>query len=429
MWTDHQQHQAVFMGSTLVEKVFSARCGTAVRAGEVVMAPIDAAMIHDITGPLAVRTFREMGGERVHDPSRVVMLFDHQVPADSIAAAENQAFMRGFAREQGIRNYDLREGVCHQVMLEKGHAAPGEIVIGSDSHTCMYGAVGAFATGVGSTDMGFALRFGALYFRVPETIRVTVEGTFPERVGPKDLILSIVGDIGADGATYRAVEFGGPVVSDMSLPGRMTLCNMAIEMGAKVGIVPPDERTWAYLGERRPGITPFDLASDPDATFTETRHYDASSLEPQVAVPHNVDHVVPVSQVAGTRIDQVFIGSCTNGRFEDLSDAAEVLGDREFSKDVRVIVIPASREEYLRALRAGLIERFVEAGALVEAPCCGPCMGGAFGLIGPGEVSLSTSNRNFRGRQGSTDGEVYLCSAATAAASAVTGVITDPRVI
>lgn len=391
------------------------------------MAPIDAAMIHDITGPLAIRTFREMGGERVHDPARVVMLFDHQVPADSIAAAENQAFMRGFAREQGIRNYDLREGVCHQVVLEKGHAAPGEIVIGSDSHTCMYGAVGAFATGVGSTDMGFALRFGALYFRVPETIRATVRGAFQERVGPKDLILSIVGDIGADGATYRAVEFGGEAVSGMEMPGRMTLCNMAIEMGAKVGIVPPDERTWAYLAPRRPGIAPFELASDPGAAFAETWTYDASALEPQVAVPHNVDHVVPVSKVAGIHVDQVFIGSCTNGRFEDLAEAAEVLGGRSFSTDVRVIVIPASREEYLKALRAGLIERFVEAGALVEAPCCGPCMGGAFGLIGPGEVSLSTSNRNFRGRQGSAEGEVYLSSAATAAASAITGVITDPR--
>jgi 3-isopropylmalate/(R)-2-methylmalate dehydratase large subunit len=415
------------MGSTLVEKVFSSRCGTDVRAGEVVMAPIDAAMIHDITGPLAIRTFSEMGGERVFDPARVVMLFDHQVPADSIAAAENQAFMRGFATGQGILNYDLREGVCHQVVLEKGRAAPGEIVIGSDSHTCMYGAVGAFATGVGSTDMGFALRFGALYFRVPETVRATVTGAFPERVGPKDLILSIVGDIGADGATYRAVEFGGEAVSSMGMAGRMTLCNMAIEMGAKAGIVPPDATTWEYVSARRPGILPFELASDPDASFAGTRTYDASALEPQVAVPHNVDNVVSVSKVAGTHVDQVFIGSCTNGRYEDLAEAAAVLGDRSFSDAVRVIVIPASRDEYLRALRGGLIERFVEAGALVEAPCCGPCMGGAFGLLAPGEVSLSTSNRNFRGRQGSTEGLVYLASAATAAATAIAGEITDPR--
>ncbi len=415
------------MGSTLVEKVFSSRCGTGVRAGEVVMAPVDAAMIHDITGPLAIRTFREMGGERVFDPKRVVMLFDHQVPADSIAAAENQVFMRRFAAEQGILNYDIREGVCHQVVLEKGHAAPGEIVVGSDSHTCMYGAAGAFATGIGSTDMGFVLRFGTLYFRVPETVRAIATGAFPERVGPKDLILSIVGDIGADGATYRAVEFGGEAVSSMGMAGRMTLCNMAIEMGAKAGIVPPDATTWEYVRARRPGVVPFDLASDADATFAETRTYDASSLEPQVAVPHNVDNVVPISKVAGTHVDQVFIGSCTNGRYEDLAEAAEVLGDRSFSDAVRVIVIPASRDEYLKALRAGLVERFVEAGALVEAPCCGPCMGGAFGLLAPGEVSLSTSNRNFRGRQGSTEGLVYLASAATAAATAIAGEITDPR--
>jgi 3-isopropylmalate/(R)-2-methylmalate dehydratase large subunit len=415
------------MGSTLVEKVFSSRCKTGVRAGDVVMAPIDAAMIHDITGPLAIRTFREMGGKRVFDPSRVVMLFDHQVPADSIAAAENQVFMRGFATEQGILNYDLREGVCHQVVLEKGRAGPGEIVVGSDSHTCMYGAAGAFATGVGSTDMGFALRFGALYFRVPETIRATVSGRFEARVGPKDLILSIVGDIGADGATYRAVEFVGEAIEGMQMAGRMTLCNMAIEMGAKAGIVPPDATTWKYMAEHRPGSVPFELASDPDARFVEQRGYDASSLEPQVAVPHNVDNVVPVHKVAGTAVDQVFIGSCTNGRYEDLAEAAEVLRDGSFSAKVRVIVIPASRDEYLKALRAGLIERFVEAGALVEAPCCGPCMGGAFGLLAPGEVSLSTSNRNFRGRQGSTEGRVYLSSAATAAASAMTGEITDPR--
>ena len=391
------------------------------------MAPIDAAMIHDITGPLAIRTFSEMGGERVFDPERVVMLFDHQVPADSIAAAENQAFMRRFAAGQGIRNYDLREGVCHQVVLEKGRAAPGEIVVGSDSHTCMYGAVGAFATGIGSTDMAFALRFGALYFRVPETLRATVTGTFLERVGPKDLILSIVGDVGADGATYQAVEFGGETISSMGMAGRMTLCNMAIEMGAKAGIVPPDATTWEYVASRRASVIAFDLASDPDAAFAGTRSYDAAALEPQVAAPHNVDNVVPVSKVAGTHVDQVFIGSCTNGRYEDLAEAAEVLGDRSFAESVRVIVIPASREEYLKALRAGLIERFVEAGALVEAPCCGPCMGGAFGLLAPGEVSLSTSNRNFRGRQGSTEGLVYLASAATAAATAIAGEITDPR--
>jgi len=414
------------MGATYVEKIFSRGCRREIRAGEVVMAPVDAAMIHDITGPLAIQKFREMGGSRVYDPKKVIMLFDHQVPADSIPAAQNHIFMRMFAEEQGIANLDLNEGVCHQVVEERGLAAPGEVVVGADSHTCMYGATGAFATGIGSTDMGFVLKFGALYFRVPESMRLEVNGTFPDRVGPKDLILSIEGDIRADGATYRALEFKGETMGRMDMAGRMTCCNMAVEMGAKAGLVPPDKTTWEYLKGRRK-LEPFSLASDPDATYFEERSYDVSDLVPQVAVPHNVDHVVDVGEVAGTHVDQVFIGSCTNGRFEDLKEVADVMGDRKFAKSLRVIVIPASRTEYLKALRAGFIERFVEAGALVEAPCCGPCMGGAFGLLGPGEVSLSTSNRNFKGRQGSADAKVYLASPATAAATAVTGEITDPR--
>jgi 3-isopropylmalate/(R)-2-methylmalate dehydratase large subunit len=414
------------MGTTLTEKIFSARCGRPVHSGEVVMAPVDAAMIHDITGPLAIRKFVEMGGRTVFDPSRVIMLFDHQVPADSIAAAENHAFMRGFAQEQSITNYDLREGVCHQVVLEKGRAGPGDIVVGADSHTTMYGAVGAFATGIGSTDMGFVLKFGALYFRIPETTKIELRGCFPGRVGAKDLILAITGDVGADGAAYRTIEFSGPAIRDLSMSGRMTCANMAIEMGAKAGIVPPDEVTREYVQPLGREV-PAGLISDEDAPFADIRRFDLGELSPKIAVPHNVDQVRDVSELAGTRLDQVFIGSCTNGRFEDLSEAAEVLGSGEFSRNVRVIVIPASRGEYLKALRAGLIERFVEAGALVEAPCCGPCMGGAFGLLAPMEVSLSTSNRNFRGRQGSTEAEVYLCSPATAAASAIYGEITDPR--
>jgi 3-isopropylmalate/(R)-2-methylmalate dehydratase large subunit len=414
------------MGQTIVEKIFSKKCGRDIRAGEVVMTPVDGAMIHDITGPLAIQKFYEMGGENVFDPERIIILFDHQVPADSIEAAQNQAYMRKFAAEQQIHNYDINEGVCHQVVLEKGRAAPGEIVVGADSHTCMYGAVGAFATGIGSTDMGFVLKFGALYFKVPATIRTEVTGKFPDRVGAKDLILAIAADIGADGATYQAIEFCGKTITQMSMPGRMTCCNMAIEMGAKAGIIAPDKITWDYLKKRRK-MSRFSLESDDDATFAGRRTYDVSRLEPQVAVPHNVDQGVPVGKVAGTHVDQVFIGSCTNGRYEDLAEAAEVLGKKSFAAGVRVIIIPASRDEYLKALNAGLIEQFVKAGALVEAPCCGPCMGGAFGLIAPGEVSLSTSNRNFKGRQGSTEGKVYLCSPATAAASAMTGEITDPR--
>lgn len=414
------------MGATIVEKIFSTKCGKPVTAGDVVMAPIDRAMIHDITGPLAIEKFREMGGSRVFQPEKIVMLFDHQIPADSIAAAQNHAMMRKFADKQGIYNRDLFEGVCHQVVMEEGLAAPGEIVIGADSHTCTYGAVGAFATGIGSTDMGFALKFGALYFRIPDSIKIEVRGQFQRRVGAKDLILSIVGDIGADGATYQALEFTGTTIEELDMTGRMTCCNMAVEMGAKVGIIPPDAVTWKYLDGKR-NVEHFELSSDEDATFSDFHSYNVGMLNPQVAVPHNVDHVVDVREVAGTPINQVFIGSCTNGRFEDFKDAAEVLGKEQFDQRVRVIIVPASRREFLKTLRAGLIERFIDAGALVEAPCCGPCMGGAFGLLAPGEISLSTSNRNFRGRQGSTEASVYLCSPATAAASAVYGCITDPR--
>ncbi len=414
------------MGLTITEKIFSAHCKKECRAGDVVMAPVDGAMIHDITGPLAINVMKEMGGGSVFDPKKVIMLFDHQIPADSISAAENHVMMRTFACEQGIHNYDIKEGVCHQVVPEKGRVKPGDIVVGSDSHTCAYGALGAFSTGIGSTDMAYVLKFGELYFRVPETIRINANGKFQDRVGPKDLILTLAGDIGADGATYRALEFCGNAFSDMDIPGRMTCANMAIEMGAKAGIVPPDEKTWEYL-RGRTDCTPFSLASDEDAKFFETRDYDVSKINPKIAVPHNVDNVVDVTEVAGKPVDQVFIGSCTNGRYEDFAEAAEVLGDNVFSPDVRVIMVPASKAEYMKVLKAGLIEKFVEAGALVEAPCCGPCMGGAFGLLAPGEVSLSTSNRNFRGRQGSAESFVYLSSPETAAASAVTGVITDPR--
>ncbi|HJJ43763.1 MAG TPA: 3-isopropylmalate dehydratase large subunit [Methanocorpusculum sp.] len=414
------------MGSTLTEKIFSSHCGKECRAGEVVMAPVDGAMIHDITGPLAINVMKEMGGGGVFDPKKVIMLFDHQIPADSISAAENHVMMRNFAREQGILNYDIKEGVCHQVVPEKGRVCPGNIIVGSDSHTCAYGALGAFSTGIGSTDMAYALKYGELYFRIPETIQVNAYGKFQRRVGPKDLILAMAGDIKADGATYRALEFVGSAFSDMDIPGRMTCANMAIEMGAKAGIVPPDEKTWEYL-RGRADCTPFSLESDEDAVFYEKRSYDVSKIDPKVAIPHNVDNVVDVTKVAGTHVDQVFIGSCTNGRYEDFAEAAEVLGDNVFSEDVRVIMVPASKAEYLKILKAGLIEKFVEAGALVEAPCCGPCMGGAFGILAPGEVSLSTSNRNFRGRQGSTESFVYLSSPATAAASAIYGVITDPR--
>lgn len=415
---------------TLTEKILTRASGKDVRADDFCMARVDCAMTHDITGPLAVKGFKEITGEdgRVWDPEKIVVLFDHQVPADSLNAAENHKMLRRFAEEQNILNYDVLEGVCHQVMPEKGHVQPGRVIVGSDSHTCAYGALGAFSTGVGSTDMAAVFASGRLWFKVPETIRFEVSGQLQDRVMSKDVILHLIGSVGVEGARYCAAEYAGETVRRMSIAERMTMSNMAIEMGGKAGLIEPDEKTEEYLQKRVPGFT-LDprWKSDPDAQYKSVKEYDVGDLEPQVARPHNVDNVVAVGEAAGTPVDQVFIGSCTNGRFEDLEAAAEIMGSESVAPDVRMIVIPASREEYMKALRAGLVEQFMDAGAIVESPCCGPCMGGSFGLLGSGEVCMSTSNRNFRGRQGSPDAYVYLGSPATAAATALYGEITDPR--
>ncbi|MHC1688442.1 MAG: 3-isopropylmalate dehydratase large subunit [Methanothrix sp.] len=418
-------------GQTLSEKIFSRAAKKEARAGEFVMADIDCAMIHDITGPLAVKGFYEIAGRdaKVWDPSKIVILFDHQVPADSLNAAENHILLRGFAQEQGILNYDIFCGVCHQVMPEKGHALPGQIVVGTDSHTCTYGSLGAFATGIGSTDMSSVFATGKLWFMVPQTLQLMIEGRLPKNVTSKDAVLRIIGDIGADGANYLACEFRGEAAKRMSIPERMTVSNMAIEMGAKAGIFETDETTVKYLEQRvkdRSTIEARAVRSDEDAIVSQ-KHWNVSDLEPQIAMPHNVDNVLPISDVPETKLDQVFLGSCTNGRFEDLKLASDLMKGEPVARGVRMIVVPASREEYMKCLRAGLIEKFMEAGAMFESACCGPCMGGSFGLLGAGERCLSTSNRNFVGRQGSPKAFVYLSSPATAGASAITGYITDPR--
>ncbi len=418
-------------GQTLSEKIFSRAAKKEARAGEFVMADIDCAMIHDITGPLAVKGFYEIAGRdaKVWDPSKIVILFDHQVPADSLNAAENHILLRGFAQEQGILNYDIFCGVCHQVMPEKGHALPGQIVVGTDSHTCTYGSLGAFATGIGSTDMSSVFATGKLWFMVPQTLQLMIEGRLPKNVTSKDAVLRIIGDIGADGANYLACEFRGEAAKRMSIPERMTVSNMAIEMGAKAGIFETDETTVKYLEQRvkdRSTIEARAVRSDEDAIVSQ-KHWNVSDLEPQIAMPHNVDNVLPISDVPETKLDQVFLGSCTNGRFEDLKLASDLMKGEPVARGVRMIVVPASREEYMKCLHAGLIEKFMEAGAMFESACCGPCMGGSFGLLGAGERCLSTSNRNFVGRQGSPKAFVYLSSPATAGASAITGYITDPR--
>lgn len=416
------------MDKTIAEKILARASGhEEASAGEIVKARVDVAMMPDLTTILAVNAMKEMGVERVWDPEKVVTILDHVAPASTPMAAKIHRDIRIWAREQNLENlYDVESGVCHQVLPEKGHVKPGTVVIGADSHTCTHGAFGAFATGVGSTDMGAILATGKTWLRVPETIRVQVEGKLQDLVLPKDVILRVSGEVGADGATYNAIEFHGETISEMSVSGRMTLCNMAIEMGGKAGIIEPDDKTYAFLDEMTDGIYE-PIFADGDAEYKRVLDMDVDDLEPQVACPHKVDNVKPVSQVAGTSINQAFIGSCTNGRLEDLENAAAVLRGRKIHPDVRLLIVPASQRVYLEALDAGVVRDLVEAGAMFSNPSCGACFGGHIGLLAPGEVGITTSNRNFKGRQGSPESEVYLSSPAVAAASALTGVITDPR--
>ncbi|MDR1722005.1 MAG: 3-isopropylmalate dehydratase large subunit [Methanobrevibacter sp.] len=415
------------MSKTMAEKILAkASSSESVEAGDIVMAEIDVAMTHDLTGPLSVQSFNQIGAKKVWNSDKIVIPFDHQVPADSLTAADNHIIMRKFVKEQGIKNfYDVNQGVCHQILPELGHVVPGEVIVGTDSHTCTHGALGAFATGIGSTDMAMVFAEGELWLKVPETLYFNVTGDLKENVYAKDVILNIIGKVGADGATYKACEFAGDTIKNMSVSDRMVLCNMAIEMGGKTGLVEPDEKTLNYVKSRSNKNYEV-FKTDLDAPSLEEIPIDVSNLEPQVACPHNVDNVKPVSEV-DKEIDQVFLGSCTNGRISDLRQAAKILKGNKIANGVRMLVIPASKEVYTKALDEGLIKIFVESGALVCNPCCGPCLGGHIGLIGPGEVSLSTSNRNFRGRQGSPDGEVYLSSAVVAAASAIKGRISLPE--
>jgi len=413
----------------IAEKILAASSGREeVKPGEIVEARVDTAMLNEITGPLAIQTFKKIGTEKVWDNQRIVLVLDHQVPADSVKSAELHKIMREFAEEQNIIPlYDVGDGgVCHQVMVEKGHVRPGELIVGADSHTCTYGALGAFATGIGSTEMAAVFATGELWLKVPSTIRIRATGSFQKFVTPKDLILRIIGQVGADGAIYKTIEYTGSSIDEMSISGRLTLCNMAVEMGAKTGIINPDEAALSYVKNRTE--KPFKgLRSDPDAVYEKTLKFNVNKLEPQVACPHSVDNVKPVKEVEGTEINQAFLGSCTNGRLEDLEMAAMFLRSRRVKKGVRLLVTPASQEIYLQALQRGLIEIFVKAGACVCNPTCGACYGGHMGLLAAGEVCISSSNRNFVGRMGSPEAKIYLASPVTVAASAVAGRIADPR--
>jgi 3-isopropylmalate/(R)-2-methylmalate dehydratase large subunit len=413
----------------ITEKILAKACAKKiVHPGEIVDANVDMVMIHDLTGPLAVEAFKKIGVQKVWNNKKVVVILDHQVPAESVKAAELHKTMRQFAKDQNLQIYDVgRGGICHQVMPEKGHVVPGAVIVGADSHTCTYGAFGAFATGIGSTEAAAVMATGKIWFKVPPAIKVNVKGSFQKYVTPKDLILAVIGKMGVDGAIYKAAEFTGPTIKKMSISGRMTVCNMAVEMGAKNGIIEPDETTRQFLEGRVKSMPDFDtLKSDKDAVYENTVEFDISKMEPQVACPSSVDNVKPISEVGNVPIEQAFIGSCTNGRLEDLQLAAKILKGKRIKDGVRALVIPASQEVYRQALNEGLLEIFTDAGAIVCGSACGPCLGGHIGLLAAGETCVSSSNRNFIGRMGSTQAHVYLASPATVAASAVTGKLTDP---
>ncbi len=412
-------------GYTAVEKILSQASGKKACAGEIVVARVDTVMAHDGTAPLAINAMREkFGVEKVAYPSKVVLIIDHIAPSSNPDTSNLHIMMREFARKHGVNFYDVGNGICHQLLPEKGYVWPGAVVVGADSHTVTHGAFGAFATGVGSTDAAIAMMTGKLWFKVPETIKMTIEGELKPPATAKDLILTIIGKMGADGATYKAVEFHGSCVKKLSVDSRMTLCNMVVEMGGKCGYIPPDEKTLAWLeGRVKREFKP--IYPDPDAEYEDELVIDAAEVEPVLAAPYNVDNVKSVAELEGLEVDQVFIGSCTNGRLEDLEAAARILKGRKVK--VRTIVIAASREVFLEALRRGIIEILVEAGCAVTHSTCGPCVGAHFGILGKGEVCVSTSNRNFRGRMGHPESKVYLASPITAALAAVEGKIVDPR--
>ncbi|HUW11011.1 MAG TPA: 3-isopropylmalate dehydratase large subunit [Anaerolineae bacterium] len=416
------------MGMTLAEKILAAHSeGEVARAGQFIEAAVDVVLSNDITAPIAIREFARLGVERVFDPERVIMVADHFVPNKDIKSAEQCLGMRRFAKAQGLRHhFDVgRMGIEHVLLPEQGLVGPGDLVVGADSHTCTYGALGAFATGMGSTDIAVAMATGQIWMRVPETICFVYRGQLQPWVGGKDLILHTIGLIGVGGARYKAMEFCGPTVYALPMADRFTMANMAIEAGGKAGLFAVDEITRAYVEGRvqRPYTV---YEGDADASYAETIEIDAGQIEPQVALPHLPENARAAREVTGVTIDQAVIGSCTNGRLADLRVAARLLKGQRVHPDVRCIVIPGTQQVYLDALREGLVETFIEAGAIVSTPTCGPCLGGYMGVLAGGERAVSTTNRNFRGRMGHPESEVYLAGPAVAAASAIAGRIAAP---
>jgi len=430
---------------TFAEKALARAAGlSAVVAGQIIDAVPDVALSHDNTAAIS-KIFRALGVERVKFPERLAITLDHAVPAPTTVHATNHADVRKFVDEQGIANFfEVGRGICHQVLSEEAIVLPGRLVLGADSHTTHYGWMGAFGAGVGRSEMAAIWATGELWLRVPESMKIVVDGELPRGVTAKDLCLRIIGDLNADGGLYASVEFHGPTINNMSLESRMVIPNMMAEFGVKNAYLPPDEAVFEWLAKRvvsrqssvvsqsqienqKSKIRDGALYPDADASYSATHHYDATQLEPYIACPHRVDNVKPLSQVRGTRVNQAFIGTCTNGRIEDLAAAAEIIRGRKLAKGTRLLVIPASSQVLSEAMTRGYIQTFIDAGAVIGVPGCGPCMGNHMGIPAPGEVTISTANRNFRGRMGTRESEIYLASPAVVAASAIAGVIANPR--
>ena len=414
------------MGQTFAQKVLAKKSGKQnIETGEIVQITPDVVLTHDNTAAIH-GIFEKMGGEKVYDPQMHAIFLDHATPAPTTKHAENHRQIRDFVENQGISNfYDVGRGICHQVLVEAGLALPGEIVLGSDSHTPHAGVMGSFAAGIGRSEMASIWALGQIWLRVPESIKIVVEGELPAGVYAKDLALTVIGDLGADGALYTSIEWHGETIQDFGLSDRAVLTNMATEMGAKNSYMPPDGKALAYLEKR--AKRSFDpIFPDEDASYTQIKRYQADQIAPSIACPHTVDNVKPLREVAGTKINQAFLGSCTNARIEDLKEAANILEKRGVKTGVRLLIIPASSEVYLEAIKKGYLETFIKAGAVIQGPGCGPCMGNHMGVPAVGEVTISTANRNFQGRMGTKESEIYLASPAVVAASAVAGYITHP---
>ncbi len=418
------------MGMTITEKILALHAGRdQVKPGELIQAKVDLALANDITAPLAIKVFKELGKEDVFDKNKIALVPDHFVPNKDIPSAQQVKFIREFAKQYSIKYFfELGEvGIEHALLPELGLISAGNLIIGADSHTCTYGALGAFSTGVGSTDLGVVMATGEIWLRVPETIKVVFNGTLNKWICGKDLILYLLKKIGVEGAVYKSLEFSGSTVKELSMSDRFTMANMAVEAGAKNGIFEPDEKARDYLRQAgaKEGIY---LQSDTDAVYEKIIEIDVGEItEPQIACPHSPDNVVAVSEVKGIKIDQAFIGSCTNGRIEDLRIAAQILKGRKVAKGVRLIVIPSTPRIYKKAIEEGIINTFLEAGAVIGPPCCGPCLGGHMGILAEGEIAISTTNRNFKGRMGHPESKVYLANPAVVAASSVAGEIISPE--